>query len=88
MAQSARPDREIEAQAAAERAMAGELPLVGMYSLQLQANRYSITVPPSGPRNASASKEDQVPAYVDFQNGFVVYDLNAPESGDGDECDE
>jgi hypothetical protein len=85
MAQSARADREIEAQAAVERAMAGNLPKVGDYKLQLSCENYSITVPPNAPRNIGASKGDELPTYIDYENGFVVYDLDTG-GDDGDDC--
>jgi hypothetical protein len=87
MAQSARPDRELEAQAAVQKAMEGNLPKIGEYKLQLSCENYSITVPPTAPRNIGASKGDALPAFVDYENGFVVYDLDtAGGDPDGGEC--
>lgn len=86
MAQSTRPDTEIEAQAAVQKAMDGELPVFDEYSLQLSENgRYSITIPPAAPRGLPVSKGDDLPVHIDFQNGYIVYNLSGGES-DGGEC--
>ncbi|WP_435067704.1 hypothetical protein [Haloplanus sp. C73] len=83
MAHSTRPDTDIEAQAAVQKAMNGELPAFGTYSLQQSANgRYSITVPPAAPRGLPASKGDDLPVHIDFQNGYIVYNLSGGEHGD------
>jgi len=86
MAQSKRADRRVEAQAAVDRAMKGDLIELRTYALMQNNGRYLIGVPPEGPQNLPASKGDDTPVYADFQNGFLVYDF-APGGGhNGGEC--
>jgi hypothetical protein len=63
--------------------MDDRLPMVGTYTLQLSGGSYSITVPLTAPQNTPASKADPLPTYVDYQRGFLVYDLgDLGEGGD------
>lgn len=87
MAQTTRQDRRVQAQAAVDRAMRGELIELRSYALMHNNGRHLIGVPPEAPSNLPVSKGDDIPVFADFQNGFLVFDF-APEMevDDGDEC--
>lgn len=81
MAQTTRQDRRVEAQAAVDRAMNGNLVKLRSYALMQNNGRYLIGVPPEAPRNLPASKGDEPPVFADFQNGFIVYDMGCGQFG-------
>lgn len=80
MAQSTRPDRRVQAQKSVDRAMAGDLVEFRDYLLREQHGQYLVGVPPEGPDNLPVVVGDDVTPYVDFENGFLVFDL---DQGDG-----
>lgn len=83
MAYSTRHDRRVQAEEAVDRAMADDLVKLRSYSLLRNNGQFRIGVPPEGPNNLLIQKGDEATAYVDFENGFLVYDLNG-----GDVCGE
>ncbi|WP_251342424.1 hypothetical protein [Haloplanus halophilus] len=85
MAQSTRFDRRTQAQAAVNRAMAGELVELRDYSLRRNKGQYLIGVPPEGPDNLAVGKGDELTPYIDFENGFLVFDLCGGGDTHGDD---
>ena len=75
MAQTTRQDRRVQAQSAVDRAMDGDLVELRSYSLRWNKKQYLIGVPPEGPQNLAVGKGDDLTPYIDFENGFLVYDL-------------
>lgn len=74
--------REIEAEAAAQAAARGDLPLVGEYKLQYSSGQYRIGAPPFFATNTMFGKGSPSGVYVDLQRGMLVYDFQV-----GDEYD-
>jgi hypothetical protein len=75
MAQTTRQDRRVQAAAAVDKAMAGELVELRSYSLRWNKKQFLIGVPPEGPQNLPVEKGDDLQPFIDFENGFLVYDL-------------
>lgn len=67
--------REIEAQAAAEAAADGNLPLVNEYKLQHSSDQYRIGVDPFFATNTGFGKGSISGLYVDLKRGMLVYDF-------------
>lgn len=61
--------------------MSGDLAERGPYSLQHRQSRYAITIPADVPRNTGAAKGDEIRAFVDYQRGFIVFDLGGGGGG-------
>lgn len=74
--------REIEAQAAAQAAANGDLPLVNEYKLQFSSDQYRIGVDPFFAKNTGFGKGSVSGLYVDLQRGMLVYDFQAGEQYD------
>jgi len=74
--------REIEAQAAAQAAANGNLPLVNEYRLQYSSEQYRIGVDPFFATNTGFGKGSVSGLYVDLQRGMLVYDFQSGENYD------
>jgi hypothetical protein len=82
MSQSTTRPREIEAEAAAEAAANGDLPLVNQYKLQYSAGQYRVGVDPFFETNTVFGKGSIAGLYVDVDRGMLIYDFQV-----GDEYD-
>lgn len=82
MAHSPRPDREIMAEAAVDRAVQGELIQVGEYTLRHFEGHYEVTLSPMCVRNTPVCAGDTLASYLDKENGFIVYDIGGGIGGD------
>jgi hypothetical protein len=85
--------REIEAQAAAQAAADGNLPLVNEYKLQHSSDQYRIGVDPFFATNTMFGKGSVSGLYVDLQRGMLVYDFQTgdeynPDAGEVKHGDE
>lgn len=76
--------REIEAQAAAQAAADGNLPLVNEYKLQHSSDQYRIGVDPFFATNTGFGKGSVSGLYVDLQRGMLVYDFQTGDEYDPD----
>lgn len=76
--------REIEAQAAAQAAADGNLPLVNEYKLQHSSDQYRIGVDPFFAMNTGFGKGSVSGLYVDLQRGMLVYDFQGGDQYDPD----
>lgn len=76
--------REIEAQAAAQAAEQGNLPLVGEYKLQYSTGQYRIGAPPFFATNTIFGKGSPSGVYVDLERGMLVYDFQTGDEYDRD----
>jgi len=56
--------------------MAGELVELRPYSLRRNKGQFLVGVPPEGPKNLAVGKGDDLTPYIDFENGFLVFDLS------------
>jgi hypothetical protein len=74
--------RELEAQAAAQAAADGNLPLVNEYKLQHSSDQFRIGVDPFFATNTKFGKGSVSGLYVDLQRGMLVFDFQT-----GDEYD-
>jgi hypothetical protein len=68
--------RQIRAQSAMNRASEDGLMEVGEYSVQESRRWMNITVPQLVVDNCDVSSDDSVLTYCDFDNGFLVIDLD------------
>lgn len=76
--------REIEAQAAAQAAENGNLPLVGEYKLQFSSGQFRIGAPPFFATNTMFGKGSPSGVYVDLERGMLVYDFQTGDEYDRD----
>jgi|APHM01.1.fsa_nt_gi hypothetical protein len=68
--------RQIRAQSAMSRASEDALMEVGEYSVQESRRWMNLTVPQLVVDNCDVSSDDSVLTYCDFDNGFLVIDLD------------
>ena len=79
--------REIEAQAAAQAAAQGNLPLVGEYKRQFSSGQYRVGAPPFFATNTTFGKGSPSGVYVDLERGMLVYDFQTGDEYDRDSAE-